>query len=234
MELKHYLVILRRWGWIMLLCTILASVASYWFSSRQPRVYESIARYLVGPVLDNPNVSSNDMRASSQVGQTYAQIVTTRPIVQGVIDKLKLDNVTDAETVAKNVTATWIDAAQILSIRVHASDPQVAADIANALGEALIERSPGGPTSLQAAKRQDALNFYVPSAAHGTGRCDPADVYFTLRRAHRTSSRRAVTVSPPGSRSPASSSASGTSTNARSRSPGWGITRSGSATSTWS
>ena len=158
MELKHYLVILRRWGWIMLLCTILASVASYWFSSRQPRVYESRARYLVGPVLDNPNVSSNDMRASSQVGQTYAQIVTTRPIVQGVIDKLKLDNVTDADTVAKNVTATWIDAAQILSIRVHASDPQVAADIANALGEALIERSPGGPTSLQAAKRQDALN----------------------------------------------------------------------------
>ena len=37
MELKHYLSILRRWGWIMVLCTVLASVASFLFSSQQPQ-----------------------------------------------------------------------------------------------------------------------------------------------------------------------------------------------------
>ena len=156
MELKHYLVILRRWGWIMLLCTVLASVASYWFSSQQPPVYEARARYLVGPAIDSPNVDSNDLRASSQIGQTYAELVTTRPIVESVIKKLNLN--VNPDTVASNVTATWIDTTQILSIRVRASDPQMAADLANALGDTLIARSPGGPQSLQAQKRQEAMD----------------------------------------------------------------------------
>ena len=68
MELKHYLSILRRWGWIMVLCTVLASVASFWFSSQQPRVYEGVSQYLVGPVLDNPNVKESDLRAAGSVG----------------------------------------------------------------------------------------------------------------------------------------------------------------------
>jgi capsular polysaccharide biosynthesis protein len=154
MELKHYFDILRRWGWIMLLCIVLAGVSSYWFSSRQPKVYEAQARYLVGPVMDNPNVSSNDLRATSQIGQTYAQIATSRPILQGVIDKLNLN--VKADTLSTWVTTTWIDAPQILNIRVRAPDPDMAAQIANQIGEALVERSPSGPTSLQVARRQAA------------------------------------------------------------------------------
>jgi tyrosine-protein kinase len=154
MELKHYFDILRRWGWIMLLCIILAGVSSYWFSSRQPKVYEAQARYLVGPVMGNPNVSSNDLRATSQIGQTYAQLATSRPILQGVIDKLNLN--VKADTLSTWVTTTWIDAPQILNIRVRAPDPDMAAQIANQIGEALVERSPSGPSSLQVARRQAA------------------------------------------------------------------------------
>jgi tyrosine-protein kinase len=50
-----------------------------------------------------------------------------------------------------------LDTSQTLTIRVHASNPEVAANIANALGETLISRSPGGPASLQATRRQAAL-----------------------------------------------------------------------------
>src|ERR1041384_4262110 len=126
MELKHYLSILRRWGWIMVLCTALASVASYWFSSQQPRVYEGVSQYLVGPVLDSPNVHESDLRAASSVGQTYVALATTRPILQSVIDKLKLN--TNVGTLAPNVTASWLDTTQVLTIRARAADPQVAAD----------------------------------------------------------------------------------------------------------
>src|SRR4051812_4376398 len=123
MELKHYLVILRRWGWIMILCTVLASAASYWFSSRQPRVYEAVSRYLVGSAVDNPNVNSNDLRTSSQAGQTYAALAETRPLLQVVIDKLNLkDSKTglpmNPSVLAPNVTAGWLDTSQTLTIRV--------------------------------------------------------------------------------------------------------------------
>jgi succinoglycan biosynthesis transport protein ExoP len=161
MGLKHYLSILRRWGWIMVLCTVLAGVASFWFSSQQPRVYEGVSQYLVGPVLDNPNVRQGDLAASGAVGQTYVALATTRPILQSVIDKLKLTGPTglpmDPALLAPNVTATWQDATQVLTLRARAGDPGIAANISNAIGETLIERSPGGPKSLQVQRQQEAL-----------------------------------------------------------------------------
>jgi non-specific protein-tyrosine kinase len=154
MELKHYFAILRRWGWIMLLCVILAGITSYWYSSQLPVVYQSRSRYLIGPALDNPNVTRNDLAASAQIGQTYDTLVQSRPVMESVIAKLKLN--TDPDTLAAQVNGTWIDTTQVLSIRANASDPEVAAKIANAIGDALIERSPNGPSSPQVKRRQDA------------------------------------------------------------------------------
>ncbi|MFL5802106.1 MAG: polysaccharide biosynthesis tyrosine autokinase [Roseiflexaceae bacterium] len=161
MELKHYLSILRRWGWIMVLCTALAGVASYWFSSGQPRVYEGVSQYLVGPVLDNPFVRASDLQASGAVGQTYVALATTRPILQSAIDRLNLKrpdgSSLDPGDLAPNVSASWLDATQVLTIRARAADPNAAASISNTIGDTLIERSPGGPKSLQVQRQQDAL-----------------------------------------------------------------------------
>jgi non-specific protein-tyrosine kinase len=154
MDLKNYFAILQRWGWIMLLCTALAGVTSYFYSLSLPQVFQARSRYLVGAVMDNPNVNTNDIRASSQIGQTYAEFVTSRPLLEAVIAKLSLD--TDPGTLRRQVSATWIDTTQILSIRVQTNDAQLAADIANALGDVLIERSPNGSASQQTARRQAA------------------------------------------------------------------------------
>lgn len=154
MELKRYLRILQRWGWILVCCVVATTGASYWVSEQSPSVYAARARYLVGPVLDNPLVTSNDLRASSQIGQTYAELATSRPVLQSVIDRLGLSM--GARDLASEVTATWIDSTQILNVRVRAADPALAATIANAVGEALIERSPGGATSQQEARREEA------------------------------------------------------------------------------
>ncbi|MEP7187882.1 MAG: polysaccharide biosynthesis tyrosine autokinase, partial [Roseiflexaceae bacterium] len=153
MELKNYFAILRRWGWIMLLCTALAGITGYLYTSRQPSVYQSRSRYLIGPAL-NANVTSNDLRASSQIGQTYDELVTSRPVLQAVVDKLKL--ATTAEDLKLQVGGTWIDSTQILSIRANAGDPVVAANIANAIGDELIQRSPSSPNSPAALQRQQA------------------------------------------------------------------------------
>src|SRR5215213_6423052 len=153
MELKNYFAILRRWGWIMLLCTALAGITGYLYTSRQPSVYQSRSRYLIGPAL-NANVTSNDLRASSQIGQTYDELVTSRPVLQAVVDKLKL--ATTADDLKQQVGGTWIATTQILSIRANAGDPVVAANIANAIGDELIQRSPSSPTSEAALQRQQA------------------------------------------------------------------------------
>jgi len=153
MELKNYFAILRRWGWIMLLCTALAGITGYLYTSRQPSIYQSRSRYLIGPAL-NANVTSNDLRASGQIGQTYDELVTSRPVLQAVVDKLKL--ATTADDLKDQIGGTWIETTQILSIRANAGDPVVAANIANAIGDELIQRSPSNPTSKAALRRQQA------------------------------------------------------------------------------
>jgi capsular exopolysaccharide synthesis family protein len=153
MELKNYFAILRRWGWIMLLCTALAGITGYLYTSRQPPVYQSRARYLIGPALD-PNVTRTDLQTSSQIGQTYDELSTSRPVLEAVIAKLNLG--ITPEQLKDQVGATWIDTTQILSIRANASDANVAAAIANAIGDELIQRSPSNPTSQQALRRQQA------------------------------------------------------------------------------
>ena len=154
MDLKNYFSVFQRWGWIVLLCTVLAGVTSYLYSSRIPPVYQSRARYLIGPALDNPNVTRNDLSASIQIGQTYDSLVNSRPILQDVIDRLQLD--VSPDDLSGLVNGTWIETTQILTIRANANDPNLAADIANAIGDALIERSPNGSTSQQTARRQAA------------------------------------------------------------------------------
>jgi non-specific protein-tyrosine kinase len=153
MELKNYFAILRRWGWIMLLCTALAGITGYVYTSRQPPVYQSRARYLIGPALD-PNVTRSDIQTSSQIGQTYDELSTSRPVLEAVIAKLKMG--ITPEQLRDQLGATFIDTTQILSIRANASDATVAADIANAIGDELIQRSPSNPTSQQALRRQQA------------------------------------------------------------------------------
>src|SRR5215213_9701389 len=145
MELKNYFAILRRWGWIMLLCTALAGITGYLYTKRLPVVYQSRARYLIGSALDNPNVTRADLQASTSIGQTYDSLVASRPILQNVIDKLKLQ--TTPEELAKQVNGTFIETTQLLSVRANASDPVLAANIANAVGDELIQRSPSSPTS---------------------------------------------------------------------------------------
>src|SRR5215510_9594979 len=111
MELKNYFAILRRWGWIMLLCTALAAVTSYWYTTQQPKVYQSRSRYLIGPAIDDPNVTSNDLRASGQIGQTYDELVTSLPILQAVIDRLKLDITPDL--LRLQVSGTFVETTQL-------------------------------------------------------------------------------------------------------------------------
>lgn len=154
MDLKNYFAVFQRWGWIVLLCTALAGVTSYLYSSSLPPVYQARSRYLIGSVLADANIDRNKVAASAQIGQTYDSLVNSRPVLENVIAKLKLN--TTPDVLSSQVGGTWIDTTLILSIRANANEPQLAADIANAIGDELIALSPSGPGSQQETRRQEA------------------------------------------------------------------------------
>jgi polysaccharide biosynthesis transport protein len=154
-DLEQYLMLFRRWGWILLISIGITSAAGYLISSRQRLVYESTSHYLVGAAVDKLNVSSSDLNVSSQIGQIYAALVGTQPVLQRVNTKLNI-NIYDT-SVVNRVAVTWQEPSKILSIHARAYNPGFAAKVANALGEALVEYTSDGTADQQRTGEQDAI-----------------------------------------------------------------------------
>lgn len=141
----HFLDILRRWLWLMVLVTLVCGAAAFWFVKNQPIFYEANTKLLIGPGVDSPDPDLNSLRAGGQLMQTYAELIDTGPLLQTVIDTLHLE--TDTFKLSKIIDVKFNADTQILSITIKDEDPAATIAIANAVAEALVAISPSGSTS---------------------------------------------------------------------------------------
>ena len=89
-DIKEYFYLLLSWAWLITLAGLLAGVAAFIVSINTTPLYETSTRLLVS---DPPAVRSLDTSAmiSTQTQtSTYAEMLLDRPVLQGVIDRLKL------------------------------------------------------------------------------------------------------------------------------------------------
>jgi polysaccharide biosynthesis transport protein len=136
-DLREYVYLFWSWAWLIILAGIIAGAAAYFVSSRETPIYEATTRLLVS----NPsNVSNFDtsMIDSYTMPNTYSEMVTDLPIMQGVVEKLKL-NMT-ADELKGSVSVELIKDTQILSVTVSDTDANRAAQIANTLAEVFADR----------------------------------------------------------------------------------------------
>ncbi len=120
--------------------TALALVASFVISGVVPRVYEAQATLLVGQSLTSINPDYNQLLASQRLSQTYAQVATTRPILERVIGGLGLG--TTPDKLVDRIRADVPRDSTLIRIVVQDGDPQKAAAIANAVAQELVAASP--------------------------------------------------------------------------------------------
>lgn len=139
---QRYLDIIRRWLWLIVLATISAAVISFWISNRQPVTYEARARLIIGPGVEGLNPNENDIQTGGLLMQTYAELATTRPVLQTVIDELGLS--LTPEELDKLLTIRPTTETQFLTIIVEDGDPEQAKNIANSLADELVSLSPTG------------------------------------------------------------------------------------------
>jgi polysaccharide biosynthesis transport protein len=99
-------------------------------AARLPDTYEAEARLLVGPVSGDRET----IRAAGQNARLYAELATTRPVIEEAAASLQLPPDT-VESKVHDVTAS--DVTRFVSIRVRDSAPLRAAQIANAIAEQL-------------------------------------------------------------------------------------------------
>jgi len=140
--IQHYLRIGRRWIWLLLLATLAAGATGYAIVKQQSYSYRASARVIIGPGLDSPDPNLDELRTAGMLMQTYAELVTARPILEKVVNDLGLDMTPDE--LSKSVTLRTDDNTRILAIHVEVGGAVQAVRIANAIADTVVSMGPVG------------------------------------------------------------------------------------------
>jgi capsular exopolysaccharide synthesis family protein len=139
MELKHYLSILWRRAWLLMLAPLLAGTVSMLMSREMQPVYRASATLLVSQAGGTSLLDYSSLLTSERVAKTYAELLTKRPLLERVISDLQLD-LTPNQLAGKLNVAQPSDT-QLLELRVEDSNPQLAVAIANSAAAAFLEQT---------------------------------------------------------------------------------------------
>jgi capsular exopolysaccharide synthesis family protein len=142
MEINQYISIARRWAWLLILGLVLGTASGYGFAKLQTPIYQASTRVIVSRA--SMQAASGGLSGSS-VDYYY---ISDQQLIATYIELLKASSIfeTVSQTLNYPVSSKQVQAAQVgdtrlLSISVTDTDPQRAADIANAVVSALIKQN---------------------------------------------------------------------------------------------
>ncbi len=134
-DLKEYLIPLRKWWWLIVAATLVATASSFLATRQQAPIYRTRTTVMVGTAIDNPNPNGNEFWLTQQLANTYADIVKREPVRQGVMRALGL-------TWLPEYTARVVANTQLVELSVTDTNPQRAQAVAAELANQLIQLSP--------------------------------------------------------------------------------------------
>src|SRR4030042_5061524 len=127
-DLIKYLVLLWHWAWLIVLAVAVAAIGAFFISKLLPPVYQAKTTILVDMASSNKSLDYNTLLMSSQLTQTYSQMLTKKPVLEEVATRLGITAVDPKNISAKPVTNT-----QMINIFAESTNPELAADIVNML-----------------------------------------------------------------------------------------------------
>ena len=140
MELKQYILPLRRWWWLLFAATLIAAASSYLATLRQPPIYQTLSTLMIGQVITDPNPTGAEFTLSRQLAENYAEIANREPVRIATMEALGLSWLPDYK-------ATALPNGQFIEVVVTDTLPERAQAVANEIARQLILRSPTGSQS---------------------------------------------------------------------------------------
>ena len=148
MEIKNYLRIISRWGWLLVLVGLLFAAGGYVYSLYQRPVYRASTMILVQkPTTDpvnNTSVALNDKNISA----TFTQMIVTSPIIQQTSNQLGYA-VDPGGIIVEALPGT-----DLIRITVEDHNARHAADIANMIATVFIQENNNVQASRFASSEQ--------------------------------------------------------------------------------
>lgn len=152
MDLSKILSLIYRYLWLLVGAALVAGMITFLQVGRQPLVYQATTDLLIGPGLDSPSPDINSLKIGGQLGQTYAEVVSTASFLEAVNNRLSQK--VDLNVLEDAISSRQSVETRLLTIIVEFSDPLQAVDIANAAAQTLLELSPSKDNITTALRAQ--------------------------------------------------------------------------------
>ncbi len=159
MELRDYLRILRKRGWIILLLGVLTAAAAFGFSQLQTVEYKSSINVSVFP----DRIDNGTLLATKQILRGFRAYIDSTDFARQVIQTLQLDMRPDQ--LKNQVTIATKDEDYLIQLDVISTDGDQANDIANTWAQTFVEWRQQENTKQRKEDRVSA--FVVQPATYG-------------------------------------------------------------------
>lgn len=132
-NLKEVFKALLKGAWIIMLCAILvgSAVLVYTVNFVTPMYKSSVTLYVNNSNGDSNKVASSDLAVALQLVNTYVNIIQSDTVLEKVIESTGL-NLT-AKQICGMLSAESVDETEMFKVSITSPDPQMSADIANAI-----------------------------------------------------------------------------------------------------
>lgn len=119
--------------WIVILCAILTAAVSLMYTVNfvTPTYKASVSMYINNNSGASDRVSSSDLAVALQLALTYVNIVKSDTVLEEVVETTGL-NLT-VEEIKSMMSAEVVDETEMFRVSIVSPDPQMSADIANAI-----------------------------------------------------------------------------------------------------
>lgn len=141
-DLREYFGIIKKRSKIIVAITLIAMAVSgiVSFFMLSP-VYEANTTLIVNKneSSESQTMTGDEFNVTQKLAVTYGKIITSRTVLNEVIDELNLD--VDYSELSEKINVSAVSDTQIISITVQDTNPQKAMDIANAIPKIFTEEA---------------------------------------------------------------------------------------------
>jgi non-specific protein-tyrosine kinase len=160
MDLRNVLNLVRKWLWLVLLCSAIAGAVTFFVMRQQTPIYQSTATAFINQARSSTaRADYTDIITSERIARTYAAMLQDWPTLdQAAIALGYPGGIADLRAAhMAAVTVTPVRDTQLIQINVQSSHPEVAASLANVLPDVFMQMNQARQLQRFAATRQDLL-----------------------------------------------------------------------------
>jgi len=135
LDVRAVLKTLWKRAWIILLCAILSGALFLGYTAKfiQPKYQAQVTMYVNNNAGKSGTVGSGDLAVAMQLANTYVNIIRSDRVLEKVIEQTGV--MLTPEQIRGMLSAETEEETEMFAVSVTSPDPQLSADIANAIAK---------------------------------------------------------------------------------------------------